>query len=127
VIQPVVTRLLDRYEDCIQPELRHPFALGLPPLTEIPGQINVGRIIQLRNLAKAYDMVDYGKFRYNLLGNAADWFPGHKASPEILDPVRADLEALLKGLPAGELLMPAIEEANELLYSEPEKRLSESG
>jgi predicted aldo/keto reductase-like oxidoreductase len=126
LLSPIIQRLQDRYEEMIEPELRNPWDLGLPGILEIPGQINVGRIVQLRNLAKAFDMVDYGKFRYNLLGNAADWFPGFKATPEILDPVRSEMEALLKRLPAGNRLMSVLEEANELLFSEPQKRLSES-
>ncbi|MEX0324469.1 MAG: aldo/keto reductase [Puniceicoccaceae bacterium] len=126
LLEPILRRLAERYEAIIEPELRHPWTLGLPPIAEIPGQINIGRIVQLRNLAKAYDMVDYGKFRYNLLGNAADWFPGQMASPERLESVRGELERLFNRLPAGGLLMDVLEEANELLYAEPEKRLSES-
>ena len=125
-LEPILQRLAQRYEEVIEPELRHPWDLGLPPIVDIPGQINVGRIVQLRNLAKAYDMVDYGKFRYNLLGNAADWFPGQKADPERLGSVRAELEQLFSRLPAGNRLMAVLEEANELLADQEQKRLSES-
>lgn len=126
LLAPVVERLQARYAEVIEPELRDPWALGLPPIAEIPGQINIGRIVQLRNLAMAYDMVDYGKFRYNLLGNAADWFPGQKAGPEQIDPVRSELEALLARLPAGKRLLTVIEETHERLFEQETKRLSES-
>ncbi len=125
-IEPIVQRLRQRYEAVVEPELRDPFGLGLPPLKAIPGNINVGRIVQLRNLARAYDMIEYGQFRYNLLGNAADWFPGQNASPENLDPVRKELKSLFQSLPSGDLLFPVLEEAHELLFKAPEKRLSES-
>lgn len=126
MLAPILQRLRQRYEEAVEPELREPWSLGLPPIVNIPGQINVGRIVQLRNLAKAYDMVDYGKFRYNLLGNAGDWFPGQQASPACLEPVRPALESLFRNLPAGARLMAVLEEAHGLLNDESVKRLSES-
>ena len=72
------------------------------------------------------DLVDYGKLRYNLLGNAADWFPGQSAAPDNLNPVRKDLQSLFRGMPSGERLMSVIEEAHQILFSEPEARLSQS-
>jgi predicted aldo/keto reductase-like oxidoreductase len=95
-------------------------------LDDIPGNINVGRIVQLRNLCRAFDLVEYGQMRYNLLGQAADWFPGQNSSPGNLTKVRPQLENLFKTLPAGHLLMSALEEGHELLYKAPEKRLSDS-
>jgi len=126
VLDPILKRLQARYEERIEPELRDPWTLGLPPIAEIPGQINVGRIVQLRNLARAFDMVDYGKFRYNLLGNAADWFPGQNAGPDNLDPVKPRLEALFHKLPAGPNLMRILEETDELLRDKSVQRLSQS-
>lgn len=126
-IDPVIKRLQSRYNEVVEPELREPFNLGLPPLADMPGNINVGRIVQLRNLVKAFDMIEYGQMRYNLLGNAADWFPGKNASPENLEQARPQLQQLFNRLPSGHLLMAVIEEAHELLFKAPEKRLSESG
>lgn len=126
LLEPVLKRLKARYDDLVEPELRDPWSLRLPPIAEIPGQINIGRIVQLRNLARAYDMIDYAKFRYNLLGNAADWFPGQQASPENLAAVRPELESLFRSLPAGHLLMAVLEEAHQLLADKEQKRLSES-
>jgi len=41
-----------------------------------PEDINIPEILRFRNLLKAYDMVDYGKFRYNMLEGKGHWFPG---------------------------------------------------
>lgn len=126
LLEPILARLRDRYNSLIEAELRDPWSLGLPPVADIPGNINIGRIVQLRNLAKAFDMTSYGKFRYNILGNAADWFPGQKAGPEQVNPVRAELESLCARLPAGKRLLSLLEETHELLFEKEQKRLSES-
>ena len=43
-----------------------------------PETINIPEILRLRNLAVAYDMKDYGQYRYRMLENAGHWFPGKK-------------------------------------------------
>lgn len=43
-----------------------------------PESINIPEILRLRNLAIAYDMDDYGQYRYRMLENAGHWFPGKK-------------------------------------------------
>ncbi len=43
-----------------------------------PEKINIPEILRLRNLAIAYGMKAYGKYRYQMLENAGHWFPGQK-------------------------------------------------
>ncbi|WP_425215717.1 aldo/keto reductase [Tumidithrix helvetica] len=43
-----------------------------------PEEINIPEILRLRNLAVAHDMVEFGKYRYAMFGNAGHWFPGEK-------------------------------------------------
>ena len=43
-----------------------------------PENINIPEILRLRNLTVAYDMTDYGQYRYRMLENAGHWFPGKK-------------------------------------------------
>ncbi|MEO0928982.1 MAG: 4Fe-4S dicluster domain-containing protein, partial [Cyanobacteria bacterium J06643_13] len=45
-----------------------------------PEQINIPEVLRLRNLAVAYDMSDYGQYRYGMLENAGHWFPGMKGN-----------------------------------------------
>lgn len=45
-----------------------------------PENINIPEILRLRNLALAYDLTDYGKYRYGMLENAGHWFPGIKGN-----------------------------------------------
>ncbi|MBC1222329.1 aldo/keto reductase [Nostoc sp. UCD121] len=43
-----------------------------------PENINIPEVLRLRNLAVAYDMKDYGQYRYGMFENAGHWFPGMK-------------------------------------------------
>ena len=45
-----------------------------------PEAINIPEILRLRNLSVAYDMKDYGQYRYNMLENAGHWFWGNKGN-----------------------------------------------
>ncbi|MCF2148415.1 aldo/keto reductase [Desmonostoc muscorum LEGE 12446] len=45
-----------------------------------PENINIPEVLRLRNLAVAYDMADYGQYRYGMFENAGHWFPGMKGN-----------------------------------------------
>ncbi|MCZ7649310.1 MAG: aldo/keto reductase [Planctomycetota bacterium] len=92
---------------------------GLPHWRDVPGEIHVFEILRLRNFAKAFDMLEYGKMRYNLLGNGGHWFPGRKADK--LDEV--DVRPALKASPFAKLIPDYLRETHELLSGEEVKRL----
>ena len=43
-----------------------------------PANINIPELLRLNNLLRGYDLVDWGKDRYKLMGNAGNWYPGVK-------------------------------------------------
>jgi hypothetical protein len=45
-----------------------------------PENIQIPEVLRLRNLAIAWDMNEYGKYRYQMFENAGHWFPGVKAN-----------------------------------------------
>ncbi|MGK7921404.1 MAG: aldo/keto reductase [Trichodesmium sp.] len=45
-----------------------------------PENIHIPEILRLRNLSVAYDMTEFGKYRYGMLENAGHWFPGNKGN-----------------------------------------------
>ena len=45
-----------------------------------PENINIPEVLRLRNLAIAFDMNEFGKYRYKMFENAGHWFPGRKAT-----------------------------------------------
>ena len=68
-----------------------------------PEEINIPEVLRFRNLLQAYEMEDYGKFRYNMFEGEGHWFPGNFASKctECGDclprcPEKLDIPSLLK-------------------------------
>ncbi|MEA5572672.1 aldo/keto reductase [Calothrix sp. UHCC 0171] len=45
-----------------------------------PENIQIPEVLRLRNLAVAYEMTDYGQYRYGMFENAGHWFPGMKGN-----------------------------------------------
>jgi predicted aldo/keto reductase-like oxidoreductase len=96
--------------------------VGIPEWPRIPGDINVWEILRLWNFAKALDMVEFGRMRYNLLGQADHWFPGKNAA----DFSDSEMIAALSESPFCEKIPSILREAHEMLFDKPVERLSKS-
>jgi len=121
VLPPIIERLEVAWKEALGNEFADRWQEGLPRWENTPGNVNIPIILWLRNLAVAYDMIEYGKMRYNLLGNAEHWFPGKNALE--MNPVK--ISKALNGHPFAEQIPGHLQEAHQLLYTEPKKRLSE--
>ncbi len=73
-------------------------------------------------MAIAYDMIEYGKMRYNLLGNASHWFPGKNAA-KLAD---YDLSECLANSPNAGKIPEILGKTHQLLGAESVQRLSQS-
>jgi len=119
VLGPIEKRLHNELVKTFGAEWVEKWHVGLPEWDATPGQVNVFEILRLRNFAKAFDMVEFGKMRYNLLGNGDHWFPGNRAgSLQGLDFSKA-----LKASPFAAQIPAALAEAHALLSGEEVKRL----
>jgi len=94
--------------------------IGLPTPAETPDGLNIPVMLWLRNLAIAYDMVDFGKMRYNLLGQGSHWFPG--ASGDRV--AELDLRQCLATSPHADKIPALLAETHELLGGQKIQRRS---
>ncbi|HAR66218.1 MAG TPA: aldo/keto reductase [Lentisphaeria bacterium] len=94
----------------------------LPSIEETPGQVNVYHVLRLYNMWKAFDMLEYAKGRYNLMGNPSHWFPGNQIQPEEV----GELAAALQDLPIGPQAEQALRDVHDALKAEDAKRQSKS-
>ena len=70
----VLNRLEIVAQDVLKSDRCHQCYACLP----CPESINIPEVLRLRNLAIAYDMTEYGQYRYRMFENAGHWFPGRK-------------------------------------------------
>ena len=122
ILPPIEKKLRNRWEESLPADWRENWERGLPHWSACPKEANFREILRLHNLAVAYDLVEYARMRYNLLGQGGHWFPGQSLgslTPQEIRPFLArchDPESTLTRLLA----------ARDLLAGEQVQRLSRS-
>jgi predicted aldo/keto reductase-like oxidoreductase len=122
ILPPILARLESEAIATLGEEWVKTWDVNLPSYETTPSQVNIRVILWLLNLAIAYDLVDYAKMRYNLLGNGSNWFPGNKADQ--LD--QLDLRPYLAHSPQADQIPQMLAKAHQILNGEQVKRLSKS-
>ena len=112
IVGPIEARLNAELDRVMGSEWMKAWYKGIPEWDAIPGEVNIFEILRLRNFVKAFDMIEYGKMRYNLLGNADHWFP-RKNRANSMDGL--DFTACLKGSPFKGVIKECLAEAHELM------------
>ncbi|MCB2154579.1 aldo/keto reductase [bacterium] len=122
IVAPVEEALRAEIAKTFDSDYLENFEKGVPEFRHLPGDTNVQIILWLHMLAKSFDLEEYGKMRYNLLGNAGHWFPGTNAA----DFDEAAMREALRDTADPERIIRTLHEAHEMLVRDPVKRLSES-
>jgi predicted aldo/keto reductase-like oxidoreductase len=121
-LQPVLDRLHRHAQTVLGDDWLRTWTVGLPSHDETPGNINIPAILRLHNLLLAFDMEDYAKARYNMLGNAGHWFPGEKADQLS----QFDLSDCLRRSPHREKIPHLLAETHQKLAGQAMARLSKA-
>jgi uncharacterized protein len=79
-LSDVEKEIVGRIENTIAERLGTTLCTGCYDCLPCPEDINIPVMLSLRNMARGLDMVEFGKFRYNLFSNGGHWFPGEQAT-----------------------------------------------
>jgi uncharacterized protein len=122
ILPPIIERLEQHAIAVLGKEWMSNWQVGLPSYEQTPGNVNMQVILWLRNLALAFDMIEYAQARYNLLTNGGHWFPGAKAN----NIAKLNLKSCLAKSPYAEKIPSLLTETDRLLGGAAVKRLSQS-
>jgi predicted aldo/keto reductase-like oxidoreductase len=113
VLAPIVEKLEAAYRGALGDAFARRWFEGLRDWDELPGRINVRRILWLRNLVLAYDLIDFAQERYMSMSPDDIWVPGARAA----DFDDREMTAALPDSPFRNEIPRILHEAHEMLFN----------
>ena len=115
-IDRIRRRLDEAFAESLGAEYASSWRDGIPPWETLPGKVNVKTVLWLYNLARAFDLTEYARMRYKLLGGTGGhWFPGGDAR-SIREPA---LQRALSQSPHAAEIPELLRQAHALLWQPP--------
>jgi hypothetical protein len=113
VLDSIVEKLEEAYREALGEDFAWRWFEGLREWNELPGKINVRRILWLRNLVLAYDLLDFAQERYMSMNPDDIWVPGARAA----DFDDAEMTAALPDSPFRQQIPGILREAHKMLFN----------
>ena len=115
-----MNKIRDEVEKAFGPDWYENWHQGVLEWTSIPHQINVKDILRLFTWAKSIDLIDFAKWRYEMMDSYSHWIPGKRVCE--FDPNK--MKQILKNSPFVERIPELLIEAHNTLKNEEGNRLS---
>ena len=130
VVAPIEARLNEELDRVLEPRLgeqwRTRWSEGLPEHLDIVDDMNIAEALRLYTFAEAFDLHEWARGRYNLMGKNDHYFPGNKiVNEEFLNGEDRVLEAAVARSPFAAKIPQALRDTHAMLDGEA-KRLSAS-
>ena len=95
-IPTILNRLQEESINSLGKEWYKNWDKNLPSWQNTPGGINIPVLLWLANLIDSFDLEEFAKSRYQLLGNGSHWFPGNNANLLDVDVYESQLLKVLE-------------------------------
>ncbi len=95
-IPKILNRLQEESINSLGKEWYKNWDKNLPSWQNTPGGINIPVLLWLANLIDSFDLEEFVKSRYQLLGNGSHWFPGNNANLLDVDVYESQLLKVLE-------------------------------
>ena len=95
-IPKILNRLQEESINSLGTEWYKSWDKNLPNWQNTPGGINIPVLLWLANLIDSFDLEEFAKSRYQLLGNGSHWFPGNNANLLDVDVCESQLLKVLE-------------------------------
>ena len=121
-IRPVLENILNEVSKAEGPDWYENWSKGIPDWQDLPEKINVKDIVRLWTWAQSIDLVEFGKWRYNMMSADDIWVPGNN----VRDFDESEMLNHLSKNPFAERIVEILYKAHQLFGGDKISRLSQS-